>query len=77
MLHLSNSRKSDDNVEEDIAEDEGLALLQVDQRQEARSKALEIRKLLAEGEENNWRPPSESGQVLCTSRQKTFFQFHF
>jgi hypothetical protein len=63
ILHLSNSTTSDNNLEEEIAEDQGLGLLQVDQRQVAKDKAFEIRKLLAEGEENNWRPASESGKT--------------
>jgi len=62
LLHLSNSqwKKSTD----DLVDDEGLDLLRdtvQDVRKAEREKADQIRKMLAEGEENDWTPPGSSG----------------
>jgi hypothetical protein len=62
LLHLSNSqwKKSTD----DLVDDEGLDLHRdsvQDVLKAEREKADQIRKLLAEGEENDWTPPGSSG----------------
>ena len=62
MLHLSNSATSDLVQEVEGVEVE-VSMPQMDEmRRDAKNKALEIVKLLAEGEEIRWKPPSESGQ---------------
>ena len=62
LLHLSNSqwKKSSD----DLGDEEGFDLIRNrvhDVRKAEREKAEQIRKLLAEGEENDWTPPGSSG----------------
>ena len=68
LLHLSNSASIPGRSvgDDDDDDDEGLSLLRkevLDVKEIQKQKALEIRRLLAEGEDNDWSPPHSSGML--------------
>ena len=70
LLHLSNSASIPGRsvVDDDDDGDEGLSLLRkevLDVKEIQKQKALEIRRLLAEGEDNDWSPPHSSGTLIA------------
>jgi hypothetical protein len=62
LLHLSNSRGPQDKADDEGDDVEEVSIA-ADEERAARDRAAQIRRLLLEGEDNDWSPPGSSGIV--------------